>query len=230
VTRTVTRNGALDGPLYQTDLHDTVVEAAEEEKGRHQEGADVDDVQPPLLCHVVQGSHSDANANAKNDQSKDEEDDRPGPGKLRSHTGHFSAVRTPGKGIVEGVEKEGVVAMRTSDPAHPRHLRDRNRCGWRGSQVDDPLTVWSGASDPLGAAFADEKAVARTSHILSARRRISDRGCLIARVALHHVLVLLPRDVDHCLADPAGDHGDTSSLLIRRGELIWPNHGTLTDN
>ena len=30
------------------------------------------------------------------------------------------------------------------------------------------------------------------------------------------------------LADPAGDHGDTSSLLIRRGQLIWPNHGTLT--
>ena len=53
VRRTVTRNGALDGSLYQTDLHDTVVEAAEEEKRRHQEGADVDDVQSPLLCHVV---------------------------------------------------------------------------------------------------------------------------------------------------------------------------------
>ena len=60
---------------------------------------------------------SDANTNAENNQSKDEEDDRPvfernkvmidklprkrrekfepGPGKLRSHTGHFSAVRTP---------------------------------------------------------------------------------------------------------------------------------------
>lgn len=180
MTRAVTRDGALDGSLYQADLHDTVVEAAEEEKGRHQEGANVDDVQSPLLCHVVQGPHSDANANAKNDQSKDEEDDRPGPCKLRSHTGHFSAVRTPGKGIVEGVEKEGVMAMRTSDPAHPRHLRDRNRCGRRGRQVDDPLTVWSGASDPLGAAFADEETVARTSHILSARRRISYRGCLIA--------------------------------------------------
>jgi hypothetical protein len=108
-------------------------------------------------------------------------------------------VRTPGKGIVEGVEKEGVVAMRTSDPAHPRHLRDRNRCGWRGSQVDDPLTVWSGASDPLGAALADEEAVAGTSHILSARGRISDRGRFVAGVALHHMLVLLTRDVDHRL-------------------------------
>ena len=53
MTRAVTRDGALDGPLYQADLHDTVVEAAEEEKRRHQEGADVDDVQSPLLCHVV---------------------------------------------------------------------------------------------------------------------------------------------------------------------------------
>ena len=31
-------------------------------------------------------------------------------------------IYAPGKGIVEGVEEEGVVAMRTSDPAHPRHL------------------------------------------------------------------------------------------------------------
>ena len=29
----------------------------------------------------------------------------------------------PGEGIVEGVEEERVVAMSTSDPAHPRHLR-----------------------------------------------------------------------------------------------------------
>ena len=82
-------------------------------------------------------------------------------------------IYAPGKGIVEGVEEEGVVAMRTSDPAHPRHLdifsisiskdnkfhrrcrylRDRNRCGRRGRQVDDPLTVWSapekGQENPL---------------------------------------------------------------------------------
>ena len=31
----------------------------------------------------------------------------------------------PGKGIVEGVEEEGVMAMRTSDPAHSRHLEER---------------------------------------------------------------------------------------------------------
>jgi len=178
----------------------------------------------------VQGSHSDANANAKNDQSKDEEDDRPGPGKLRSHTGHFSAVRTPGKGIVEGVEEEGVMAMRTSDPAHSRHLRDRNRCGRGRRQVDDPLTVGSGTSNPLRASFADEETVTRTSHILSARRGISDGRGLIARVALHHMLVLLPRDVNHCLADPAGDHRDASSLLIRRGQLVGSNNGTLADN
>ena len=29
----------------------------------------------------------------------------------------------PGKGIVEGVEEEGVMAMSASDPAHPRHLK-----------------------------------------------------------------------------------------------------------
>ena len=29
------------------------------------------------------------------------------------------------------------------------HLRDRNRCGWRGSQVDDPLTVWSAHRERL---------------------------------------------------------------------------------
>jgi len=92
--------GALDGSLYQADLHDAVVEAPEEKERCHQESSDVDDVQPTLIRHVVQGAHSDANANAKNDQSKDKEDDRPGPGKLRSHTGHFSAVRAPGKGIV----------------------------------------------------------------------------------------------------------------------------------
>ena len=80
-----------------------------------------------------------------------------------------------------------------------RYLRDRNRCGRRGRQVDDPLTVWSGernvkedifilylrlsgfdlytmykntasqhrpgTSDPLGAAFADEEAIAGTSHV-----------------------------------------------------------------
>ena len=57
VTRAVTRDGALDGPLYQADLHDTVVEAAKEEKSRDEEGADIDDVEPPLLCHVVQSSH-----------------------------------------------------------------------------------------------------------------------------------------------------------------------------
>ena len=59
----VTRNspdwceGALDRSLYQADLHDTVVEAAKEEKSRDKEGADIDDVEPPLLCHVVQGTH-----------------------------------------------------------------------------------------------------------------------------------------------------------------------------
>ena len=57
VTRSVTRNGALDGSLYQADLHDTVVEAAKEEKSRDKEGADIDDVESPLLCHVVQGTH-----------------------------------------------------------------------------------------------------------------------------------------------------------------------------
>ena len=35
--------------------------------------------------------------------------------------------------------------------------------------------------------------------LLSARRRIPDRRCLVARVALHHMLVFLARDVDHCL-------------------------------
>lgn len=44
------------------------------------------------------------------------------------------------------------------------------------------------------------------------------------------MLVLLPRDVNHCLADPAGDHRDTSSLLIRRGKLVRSDDGTLTDN
>jgi len=139
-------------------------------------------------------------------------------------------VRTPGEGIVEGVEEERVVAMSTSDPAHPRHLRHRDRCGWGGRQVDDPLTVWSGTSDPLGAAFADEEAIAGTSHVLSARRRIPDRRCLVARVALHHMLVFLARDVDHCLANPAGDHGDSSSLLVRRRKLIGSNDRTLADN
>ena len=45
--------GALDRSLYQADLHDTVVEAAKEEKSRDEEGADIDDVEPPLLCHIV---------------------------------------------------------------------------------------------------------------------------------------------------------------------------------
>ena len=49
--------GALDRSLYQADLHDTVVEAAKEEKSRDKEGADIDDVEPTLLCHVVQGTH-----------------------------------------------------------------------------------------------------------------------------------------------------------------------------
>ena len=30
----------------------------------------------------------------------------------------------PGKGIVEGVEEEGVMAMSASDPAHTRHLKE----------------------------------------------------------------------------------------------------------
>ena len=227
VTRAVTRDGALDGPLYQADLHDTVVEAAEEEEGRHQEGADVDDVQPPLLCHVVQGSHWKTELEQVWSMIFSPVMPMPMPRtispKMRKMIDLFlkmsnmfdwqgkkltwswqtlvphwtlfcsedtwnnnlnarSLPRTslaknniPGKGIVEGVEKEGVVAMRTSDPAHPRHLktryllgqkkygdvsrrdleedtihlRNRNRCGWRGSQVDDPLTVWSAHRERL---------------------------------------------------------------------------------
>ena len=50
----------LPGPLgtilkfVQTFNHD---EAAKEEKSRDKEGADIDDVESPLLCHVVQGTH-----------------------------------------------------------------------------------------------------------------------------------------------------------------------------
>ena len=51
--RILWRFGALDGSLYKADLHDTVVEAAEEEQGSDEEGADVDDVQTTFLCHHV---------------------------------------------------------------------------------------------------------------------------------------------------------------------------------
>ena len=51
----------------------------------------------------------------------------------------------------------------------------------------------------LAGALADEEAIARASDILSARRGVPDRRRLVAAAALDHVLVALPRDVNHVL-------------------------------
>ena len=53
-------------------------------------------------------------------------------------------MRTPCQSIVQGVEQECVVAMRTGHSAHPRNIGHRDRCWWRWSQVDNPLAIWSG--------------------------------------------------------------------------------------
>ena len=64
-----------------------------------------------------------SNSDSQRDKSKDQEDDGPRPGKLRADTGDFPAVRTPGEGVVESVEEEGVMTVSTRHPAHPGHVR-----------------------------------------------------------------------------------------------------------
>ena len=56
---------------------------------------------------------------------------------------NLPAMRTPCQSIVQCVEQECVVAMRTGYPAHPWNIGHRNRRrGW-GGQVDNPLAIWS---------------------------------------------------------------------------------------
>ena len=101
---------------------------------------------------------------------------------------YLPAVRTPGEGVVKSVEEESVVTVSTGHSAHPGNIRQRGRGGRGRGQVDDPLTVWSGAGDPLTSALADEETVAGTPHVLPAWRSVPDGSGLIAQVALHNML------------------------------------------
>lgn len=91
--------------------------------------------------------------------------------------------------------------MSTGHSAHAWNIGNRGVCSWTGSQVDDPLAVWSGASYALRAALANEEAVAGAPNILPTRRRVADWSRLIARGALHNVLILFTGDVNHILAN-----------------------------
>ena len=71
------RMTTLDRPLYQGDLHDTVVEGAEQEQGRHQESPHVEDVHAALGGGHGESAHRHADPDAQHDEAEDEEDDRP---------------------------------------------------------------------------------------------------------------------------------------------------------
>jgi len=192
----------LDGPLDEAHLHRAVVQAAKEEQQGNQKCAHIDHVHSTFLLSDRQCTNCNSDSNPKHNQTEDEKDDKPGSGELRAHTGHLSAVRAPRQGVVQCVEQEGVVTMRASDSAHAWNVWDRRVSRRAGSQVDDPLTVWARAGDALRAAFADEETVARATHVLTTRGGVADRSRLIARGALHNVLILFTRYIDHVLADP----------------------------
>jgi len=112
----------------------------------------------------------------------------------------------------------------TSDPTHPRDIGNGHRGWWGGGQVDDPLTVWSWACNPLTAALANEETVARAPHVFPARGRVSDWSGLIARVALNNMLVLFTGDINHVAAYTAADHGHTPGKGVVGGrQLIRSN-------
>ena len=97
-------------------------------------------------------------------------------------------MRTPSQGIVKSVEEKSVVTVSAGHSAHPGNIGQRGRGGRGRGQVDDPLTVWSGAGDPLTSALTDEETVAGTPHVLPAWRSVPDGRGLVAEVALHNVL------------------------------------------
>lgn len=201
---------ALDRALYQAHFHHTIVEGPHQQSTCNQECPHVDDIQSPLVVCVWQGPHCDPDTDAENNEAKHEENDRPCPSKLWPYARHLSAVRASGESIVECVEEEGVVTVCTGNPAHTRHLWDRDRGRGGGGQVYDPLTVWPGTGNPLGTAFANEEAVTGTPHILSAWRSIPNGSRFITGVTLHHMLILLTRDVYHSTANPTRNHRNPS--------------------
>jgi len=74
------------------------------------------------------------------------------------------------------------------------------------------------------AALADKETVAGASHVLPARRRISDRSGLVTGIAFYYMLVFFTGDVYHVATDPAADHGHAPSRGIVGGrQLIRPN-------
>lgn len=198
--------GALDGALDEADLHEAVVKASQQQEQGHQKCTNVNDVHAAFLRRDLQSPAGDANPDAKDDEPEDEEDDGPGSGKLGPHTRHLPAVRTPGEGVVESVEQEGVVAVSARHTAHPRYIRCGRDGGLARCQVNDPLAVGPGAGDPLRGALADEETVAGATHVLPPWRGVPDGRGLVALAALHHVLVFFAGDVDHVLADATGDH------------------------
>ena len=99
-------------------------------------------------------------------------------------------MRAPGQGVVKSVEEKSVVTVSAGHSTHPGNIGQRGRGGRRRGQVDDPLTVWSGAGDPLTSALTDEETVAGTPDILAAWRSIPDGCCLVTRVALDNMLII----------------------------------------
>lgn len=64
--------------------------------------------------------------------------------------------------------------MCASDSAHPWNGRHR-RCNRASGQVDNAFAVGPGAGDPLRRTFADEQAIAWTTHIFLPGWSISNR-------------------------------------------------------
>lgn len=199
-------NSLLDWALYERYLHEAVIYTPQQQEQCNQKCSNVYNVHPSFLIRNMVGATCDPDPDTEDDKPEHEEDDGPRPGKLGAYTRHLPAVWTPCERIIEGVEQESVDTVRTRYAAHSWNVWSRD---WNSSarcKVNYSLAVRPGACYPLRAALTDEKTVAGTSDVLPARRGVSDGRCLVTLAALHHMLILLSRDIDHILTNPAGNH------------------------
>lgn len=107
--------------------------------------------------------------------------------------------------------------------AHSRNVEDwKWRRRYRRGQTDDLFAVRPRTGNALTCVLADEETIAWATNVFPARWCMPNGSGFIAGSTFDNVLFALAGDVDHCLTDPARDHGRTSGDggVGRRGQLV----------
>lgn len=139
----------LHGALNRAHFHSEVVDCSTAQDEGEEEASDVGDVDAAAVrLGGRQRAQRDAQRDGQEHQRQHRERGAAQPRHARAHRRHLAAVRAAHRRVLQQLVQKCVLTVSTDDPAHARQGWHR-WSDWRGCQVDDPLTVCSGAGNAL---------------------------------------------------------------------------------